>query len=364
MSGYFIYELDIFDEQGFYRYADEAREMLRRMGGQIVLSSEQVVPLEGGWEPRSIVMAKFETVEAAQSFYDCDAYQAMLALRKGSANSRGILVQSSIGDLPAAATDILASESTTAQRNTFAFDLTKGSNAFEACADLRIEEKILGLGKASSDEVAAKVLRARGSSGEGPLSFEINDHCMLYVVRGQANLTEAETGIRQVRTGTSVYLPPGCKWNLSGWSFDLELLMITARVKKDHGDATPFFDDERPDSFLQGPPGREYLSLRPLRLADRTDRQLEATVIRGRGAPSGGTGWHHHSNSEWVFILSGAAELGMQGTTNLTIRAGDSLTFPPGSVHAVPTFSEDYSLIAINAPADFKTFPSPSPNQT
>lgn len=353
MPGYFVYELDVFDETRFSSYAAEGRDLLRRMGGEVVIDSDRVVPLEGGWNPPSLVVAKFPTVEGAQRFYESDEYQRLLALRHDSARSRGVLIGSRLS--------LFASElpqppcpGTTAA-GAFGLDYTPGTAGMRSAADARLEERELGLGVASGGKVRARLLRARGAAGSKPLEQHSPSHCVLYVVRGSATMQEAAAGEQALRAGSAVYLPRDCRYRLANWSFDFELIALFADAAEANSTRQVVYDHERPDSYVQGPRGREYLSLRHLRVADRTERQLEVTVIKSRGAPTDGTGWHSHTNSEWVYILSGAAELGTAEAGTLTIRAGDSLTFPPGSVHAVHTFSEDYALLAVNAPADFRT---------
>jgi len=353
MPGYFVYELDVFDAERFSQYTVEGRDLLRRMGGEVVLDSDCVVPLEGGWNPPSLVVAKFPTLEGAQRFYESEDYQRLLAMRKDSARSRGVLIGSKLSlfasELPSPS--VVAST----EPGAFGLDYTPGMAGMRLAADPRMEERELGLGAVSGGKVRAKLLRARGTPGGEPLAQHCPSHCVLYVVRGSATMHDGSTGEQALRAGTAVYLPPDCHYRLANWSFDFELVALFADAAQAGSRSEVVYEHERPDSYVQGPPGREYLSLRHLRLADRTDRQMEVTVIKGRGAPAGGTGWHSHTNSEWVYILSGAAELGSADAGKLTIRAGDSLTFPPASVHAVHTFSDDYALLAVNAPADFRT---------
>lgn len=95
MAGYFIFELDIFDQAGFEEYRKVARiDLLTRMGGEIVVNSQRIEPLEGDWSPSSIVIARFPTFDAARDFYNSSEYQAVIGMRRRSAKSRGILVES------------------------------------------------------------------------------------------------------------------------------------------------------------------------------------------------------------------------------------------------------------------------------
>ena len=94
MAGFFVYEIDVFDEAAFDEYAQVARAQLADLGGQIIINSQRVQPLEGGWNPKSLVVARLPSFEAARDFYLSKDYQEVMTLRSASARSRGVLVES------------------------------------------------------------------------------------------------------------------------------------------------------------------------------------------------------------------------------------------------------------------------------
>ncbi|MDN5928702.1 MAG: cupin domain-containing protein [Hyphomicrobiales bacterium] len=247
---------------------------------------------------------------------------------------------------------------------TFGFDLTLGTDEFVADDSGKFEERTLGLGQASGGLVRARHIRARGNAEAGARQFVSDGHQVMYIVRGSVVVSGQDGESHRLESGAAAYFPPELSYLLHEQSFDFEALFLTASDISGLGQEkakAAVYDHEADGSYKIGGPGREYLSFRHLRLADRTDRQFEVTLIKGVKSPAGGTGWHRHSNSEWVFVLGGAAEMAMEGHRNFTIRAGDSLTIPPGVVHAVPEFSDDYALVAVNLPADFKTEAAEAP---
>lgn len=94
MAAYFLFDLEITDPAGFADYAGVARRLLAEYGGEIVVSSTSVEPLEGDWAPSSLVVARLPTMRAAREFYDSPEYREVVALRDRSATSRGVLVES------------------------------------------------------------------------------------------------------------------------------------------------------------------------------------------------------------------------------------------------------------------------------
>lgn len=94
MAGYFIYDIDVLDPEGFAAYARTARAMMAERGGEIVLNSKRIETLEGGWSPTSLVVARLPTFQTAHDFYFSNDYQRMMRLRGTSARSRGVLVES------------------------------------------------------------------------------------------------------------------------------------------------------------------------------------------------------------------------------------------------------------------------------
>jgi quercetin dioxygenase-like cupin family protein len=243
------------------------------------------------------------------------------------------------------------------------FGLTLGTDDFVSDAEGKFEERTLGLGAASGGLMRARLVRARGKAERGAKQVA-SGHQVMYVLRGGVLVNGTGEPTRRLEGGAAAYFPPGFAYTLNEQSFDFEALLLTADDVSKAAASTgrgAVYDPETSEAYKVGGPGREYLSFRHLRLADKTDRQFEVTLIKGVKSPEGGTGWHRHSNFEWVFVLAGAAEMAMEGYRNFTIRAGDSLAIPPGVVHAVPEFSHDYALVSVNLPADFTTEAAEAP---
>lgn len=92
MPGYLIFEIEVTDQAAYDHYREVAGPLLAGSGGRFVLSSERIESLEGGWQPASISVVEFPTVEDARHFYRSDDYQKVVALRQVASRAKGILV--------------------------------------------------------------------------------------------------------------------------------------------------------------------------------------------------------------------------------------------------------------------------------
>jgi uncharacterized protein (DUF1330 family) len=89
-----IFELEITDPDAWAEYRRVAGPLMDAAGARVVVRSDRIEPLEGGWNPVSISVVEFPSFEAAYRYYHSDSYQATVPLREKAARGRGILVGS------------------------------------------------------------------------------------------------------------------------------------------------------------------------------------------------------------------------------------------------------------------------------
>jgi uncharacterized protein (DUF1330 family) len=94
LRGYVIFELEITDPDAWAEYRRVAGPLMDAAGGRLVVRSDRIEPLEGGWNPASISVVEFPSFEAAHDYYHSAAYQATVPLREKASRGRGILVGS------------------------------------------------------------------------------------------------------------------------------------------------------------------------------------------------------------------------------------------------------------------------------
>lgn len=89
-KGYLILTEDIKDPDGMKAYGKAAGAA---MGGVKVLAVDAKPQLlEGNWHGHQTVVLEFESVQAAQEWYDSDAYRAARELRQAAADTNAVIL--------------------------------------------------------------------------------------------------------------------------------------------------------------------------------------------------------------------------------------------------------------------------------
>ena len=89
-----IFEIEITDPALWAEYQHVAGPVMAASGGQFLAFDPAPRPLEGGWQPPSLSIVAFPSLDAAEIFYNSAAYQALLPLRQRASRGRGVLIQS------------------------------------------------------------------------------------------------------------------------------------------------------------------------------------------------------------------------------------------------------------------------------
>ena len=103
---------------------------------------------------------------------------------------------------------------------------------------------------------------------------------------------------------------------------------------------------------------REIFEYRDLGIKDGTAGDYVAHLIRhnGKQAKDEVQKWHvHDCTFQMVYVLKGWATFEYAGQGERTIRAGDCINQVPGIPHREIACSEDFEVLEIVAPADFRT---------
>ena len=87
--GYFFGEFEITDPATYEVYRTKVPDMISDHGGRILVRSEDAQPFDGSMPRRRFVIVEFESPEAVRTFYDSDAYQAVLPFRLNASTSNG-----------------------------------------------------------------------------------------------------------------------------------------------------------------------------------------------------------------------------------------------------------------------------------
>ncbi|MEM9513362.1 MAG: DUF1330 domain-containing protein [Actinomycetota bacterium] len=87
MAAYIIFTEDITDPEAIEAYAADAVPSVLQYGGIPRIASGATDVLEGAWHGQQTVMIEFESVDAAQAWYNSPEYQAVIGRRHAAATS-------------------------------------------------------------------------------------------------------------------------------------------------------------------------------------------------------------------------------------------------------------------------------------
>jgi uncharacterized protein (DUF1330 family) len=93
MPAYVIAEMDIHDPERYKRYTDAVPDVIAQHGGRFVARGGDLAVLEGGWQPKRLVVLEFEDLETAKRWYESAEYQEIKRLRDGAADLRIVAVE-------------------------------------------------------------------------------------------------------------------------------------------------------------------------------------------------------------------------------------------------------------------------------
>ena len=103
---------------------------------------------------------------------------------------------------------------------------------------------------------------------------------------------------------------------------------------------------------------REIFEYRDLGIKDGTSGDFVAHLIRHNGKKTKDEvqQWHvHDCTFQFVYVMNGWATFEYEGQGQRTIRKGDCINQVPGIKHREIACSEDFEVLEIVSPADFKT---------
>ena len=93
MPAYIIVELEVTDPGAFEEYRQQVPATIAQYGGRYVVRGGATETLEGGWNPKRLVVLEFASMDQAKRWYNSEAYRAPKALRFAAATSKAILVE-------------------------------------------------------------------------------------------------------------------------------------------------------------------------------------------------------------------------------------------------------------------------------
>jgi len=101
---------------------------------------------------------------------------------------------------------------------------------------------------------------------------------------------------------------------------------------------------------------RSYFEYRDLGIAEASNGEVVAHVIRAKEGHSATGQWHKHECTfQMIYILKGWVRFEYEGQGEKLLNPGDSVLQPAGIRHREIEHSADLELIEIVSPADFRS---------
>jgi uncharacterized protein (DUF1330 family) len=94
MAALWIAHVTVTDDAAYAKYAAIATQAIAAHGGTFIARGGRFVQLEGRARPRNVV-ARFPSVEAAETCYHSDQYQGALAHARGASERELMIIETS-----------------------------------------------------------------------------------------------------------------------------------------------------------------------------------------------------------------------------------------------------------------------------
>jgi uncharacterized protein (DUF1330 family) len=92
MTAYVILDITVHDPVRYEDYKALAAPTLAPYGGRYLVRGGAVETLEGGWQPKRLVVLEFPDVERAKAWLNSEEYRPARALRQATASAQAIVV--------------------------------------------------------------------------------------------------------------------------------------------------------------------------------------------------------------------------------------------------------------------------------
>ena len=93
MPAYVIADIEITDPVGYEEYRRRVPATITQYGGRYLARGGRAETLEGGWQPRRLVVIEFPTMSQARAWYESEEYREPRAIRHRCSEGQAILVE-------------------------------------------------------------------------------------------------------------------------------------------------------------------------------------------------------------------------------------------------------------------------------
>ena len=93
MAAYFIVDIDVHDPEAYEEYRKHVPATLAQYGGEFMVRGGKIEALEGNWQPKRIVIVKFESIEQFHKWYNSPEYEPVKQMRFAASTASAIVVE-------------------------------------------------------------------------------------------------------------------------------------------------------------------------------------------------------------------------------------------------------------------------------
>jgi len=94
MAAYLVVDTDLTDANRYEVYKRLAKPIVEQHGGQYLARGGEITRKETDlWDPKRLVLIRFDAADQARRFYDSPEYQQVLQISKASARRTVVIVE-------------------------------------------------------------------------------------------------------------------------------------------------------------------------------------------------------------------------------------------------------------------------------
>ena len=93
MSAYLIAEVDVTDPVVFEQYRAGVPATIAAYGGKYLVRGGAFEALEGTWQPKRVIVLRFDSMARLKEWYGSKEYAPLLALRKKCASTNVVAIE-------------------------------------------------------------------------------------------------------------------------------------------------------------------------------------------------------------------------------------------------------------------------------
>ena len=93
MSAYLIADIQVTKPEGFKLYGEAVLATVEKFGGKYLVRGGEVLPMEGEWLPKRMVVLEFHDMSALKKWYNSNDYQKIIKDRTDNSIGNMVFVE-------------------------------------------------------------------------------------------------------------------------------------------------------------------------------------------------------------------------------------------------------------------------------